>query len=564
MQQQKLSSFAAIPLPLIWLLACYFVAYRLGAYAVLDNNEGLYAEISREMLHSAKWENWIIPHLNGLAYMEKPPLLYWLTASALALFGEHEWVVRLSPALSCLGCVGLLLWFGRRVGLPAVGQFAAVVFVSSLGVTAMARTLMFDMLLTFFLTGAVMHAYLYIEQQQRAALYRAMALLAGALLAKGFVALILFSAIMGSYLLSCAKSPADFLARLRRCLDWRGLLVFFALAAPWHLAAMLTEPIFTWFYFINEHVLRFLGKREPHDYYAGAWWYYLPRMIAFLFPWSLLLPVLLLRRPVDPAVAAAVGTTAPRSLQRFLLLAWLMPLVFFSISSAKANYYLVVVMPLAAMQLATLLAARWPSRRLAWLPGCLGAALFAAILWHFERLDISQIGPLAGWPAADFLRAALGVLLLASLAASALASRSARLTWYAYLLIPLLSLPLLLQVLAGLDTQTSTRALVDQLQRQAPAREVLLYRVFEQQSSLPFYLKRAVRIVDSRSNDLFWGNKLHKNKIVIDDAAFVALAQTQTVDLLVLEEDLPDFQQKNYFTRFKSTRQVGKTWVFSN
>ncbi len=69
----------------------------------------------------------------------------------------------------------------------------------------------------------------------------------------------------------------------------RAVLIFLAIAAPWHIAASLVEPIFPWFYFINEHVLRFLGKREPHDYYAGSWWYYLPRMALYLFPWSFLL-----------------------------------------------------------------------------------------------------------------------------------------------------------------------------------------------------------------------------------------------------------------------------------
>ncbi len=82
------------------MVAFFFVGIGLGSYAILDNNEGLYSEISREMLRSGDWHQWVIPHLNGLAYMEKPPLLYWLTAVFFAVFGESEWSARLVPALS--------------------------------------------------------------------------------------------------------------------------------------------------------------------------------------------------------------------------------------------------------------------------------------------------------------------------------------------------------------------------------------------------------------------------------------------------------------------------------
>jgi len=93
----------------------------------------------------------------------KTPFVVLVNSNVFWVFGEAEWVVRLVPALSCLGCVGLILWFSKQVKREAAGKFAAIVFVSGLGVITMARTLMFDMLLTVFLTGAVMYAYLYLE-----------------------------------------------------------------------------------------------------------------------------------------------------------------------------------------------------------------------------------------------------------------------------------------------------------------------------------------------------------------------------------------------------------------
>lgn len=302
-----------IPLWLVWFTACGFVLLGLGGYALLDNNEGLYAAIPREMLASSDWRWWIIPHLNGLPYMEKPPLLYWLTALSFAVFGVSEWSARLVPALSSLSCVALLLWFGRHIGRPQAGRLAALIFVSCIGVTVMSRVLMFDMLLTVLLTAALMHAWLYFRYGEKSSLRWAYGLLALAVLAKGLVAVILMTVIVTSFALLNARSVAEFFQLLKRWLDPLAIAIFIAIAAPWHVAASLVEPAFSWFYFVNEHVLRFLSKRTPHDYYGGPWWYYLPRMAIYLFPWVLFMLCLFAKK-----VAADADN---RRLRRFLFLA---------------------------------------------------------------------------------------------------------------------------------------------------------------------------------------------------------------------------------------------------
>ena len=123
---------------------------------------------------------------------------------------------------------------------------------------------------------------------------------------------------------------------------------------------------------------------------------------------------------------------------------------------------------------------------------------------------------------------------------------------------------MLLQTLTALDDFNSTKATVNLIQRTYPAGEIVLFHVFEQQSSLPFYLKKPVRIVESHSSDLFWGNKLHKNNIVMDDAAFDKITETQKVSLLVVKQDLSEFKQKSYADKFKLVAQRGNTSVFSN
>lgn len=540
------------------MLVVFFLFYGLGSYPILDNNEGLYAEIPREMLASGDWHHWIIPHLNGLVYMEKPPLLYWLTAISFVIFGEHEWAARLVPVLSASSCIGMMLWFGREIGRPVAARLAALMFVSGLGVMAMSRTLMFDMLLTVFLSGALMFGYLFSMSNSRRYLCWSFGLLGFALLAKGFVAMILFVAVTLAYTLLLSASRQDFFGRCKAWFDGRAILVFLLIVLPWHIAATVTEPIFAWFYFINEHVLRFLGKREPHDYYAGAWWYYLPRMALYLFPWSLFLPVLLFVKSKQ---------ATPKSLQFFLACAWIVPVLFFSLSSAKANYYLVVVMPLAAMQLALALEDR--NAGAAWgkvIVGLVLSVLFGFLAWWVGKHATVEIKSLLlfGVDAQRFLTVFLLALCILSFVIAVFVWQKPLVGILPYMMIPASILIVSIEIAQASSERISTQALAQDLRSMGNGREIFLYKVFEHQSSLPFYLKQPIRVVDSRSSDLFWGNKLHRNDIVISDNVFNRITEQKMVSLVVLDEDLPNFNEKKYAARFQSSKKIGRSTVFMN
>ena len=551
------SSTFSIPSWLVWIAALGFVLASLGSYGILDNNEGLYAEIPREMLAGHDWRLWIIPHLNGLPYMEKPPLLYWLTALSFSLFGVAEWSARLVPALSSLCCIGLLLRFGSAVGKPQAGRLAALMFASGLGVAQMSRTLMFDMLLTACLAAALLYAYRYAVERRPRLLRLSYAALALALMAKGLVAALLFVLVGGAYLL-----PGLLHGGIREaCRTWLRLDaigMFLLIAVPWHVAASLVEPIFPWFYFINEHVLRFLGKREPHDYYSGAWWYYLPRMLAYLFPWSFLLPGLLQR--------GAVPRDEDRDLRRFLLLAWLMPLLFFSLSSAKANYYLVVVMPFAAFHLALALerrgylAPRWRA-----MPGVLLALLAAAAALYLRLHGVRSPGELSilGLPPMWFAVWSLAAFCAASVLA-ALAARQDRVGILAYVAPGVVAAVALLTAINAIEPMVSNRVLAQTLERDDAGRQVYLYQKFEELSSLPFYMAEPLSIVDSRSNDLYWGNKLQPNSLLITGAQFTRAAAAGPVAIVVMEKQMKDFCAEPYFSSLKLQAAVGNNTIFVN
>lgn len=541
---------------LVWGLAFLFIFAGLGGPAILDNNEGLYAEIPREMLAAHDWRLWIIPHLNGLPYMEKPPLLYWLSALSFTLFGVSEWASRLVPALSALSCVGILLWFGKSIDQPRTGRLAALMFITGLGIVAMARLLMFDMLLTALLSAALCCCYRYLQEGKAALLRWSMAWLALAILAKGLVGVMLFALVILGYLASVHGISARLARAIRRLLRFDAWLILLIIAAPWHIAAALTEPTFAWFYFVNEHFLRFLGRREPHDYYSGPWWYYLPRMMLYLFPW----PMLLL---ICTARVCPIGSTSNVSLRRFLFLAWLLPLLFFSFSRAKANYYLIAVMPFATLHLALGLENYGNAARLSW-PGyamALSSMPVCLVVW-FGGERARDAAAIFGLGEKSLAIAILVVLSLLGFCCGWLA-RHSRLGLAAYLALPAAAGYLIYGLLIDMQSQVSTKELAQWLLRTQSSREVYLYRNFEQFSSLPFYLCKPLPVVDLQSSDLQWGSRLKKSDLVMTNEQFARRLQSgASVALVMTVGQVSDFRKQPFAANMDEAWRSRRLIVF--
>ncbi len=120
----------------------------LGRPGLMDPDEGRYAEIAREML---LLRDWLIPHLNLVPYLEKPPLVYWLTSMSLGAFGLGEWAARLPSALAALAGLYLAFWLGRALWGERQGLWGAVVLATCGGYIVLARLLTLDMVFTLFL-----------------------------------------------------------------------------------------------------------------------------------------------------------------------------------------------------------------------------------------------------------------------------------------------------------------------------------------------------------------------------------------------------------------------------
>jgi 4-amino-4-deoxy-L-arabinose transferase-like glycosyltransferase len=282
-------------------IAVYFAA--LFSPALLDDADATHAQAAQ---HIATSGDWVTMYVNGIRYLEKPPLPYWIVAVDYHVFGYNVFATHLPMALAVLGCAWIAWTWSRRAWGDRAAFYAALAMLTSIGVFLFTRTLIPESLLTFFLLLSLYSFLTGIEDRKPARFYIAYASLAIALLAKGLVAPIFFVAAVVPYLVVTADWK-----KWRQFHLFTGLLVFLAIGAPWHILAGLANPGhgnpvgnvpspghvhgFFYFYFINEHFLRFLGTRFPHDYNRQPWYVYWLGQLIWLFPWSLFLPVVIRR-----------------------------------------------------------------------------------------------------------------------------------------------------------------------------------------------------------------------------------------------------------------------------
>jgi 4-amino-4-deoxy-L-arabinose transferase-like glycosyltransferase len=286
-----------IVLVLLW--AGIYVTSAPYPPALLDDADTVHAEAAREMAES---NNFITLYANRIRYLEKAPLMYWMVAVAYKIFGAGEFATRLPVALGTLALMLAVYFFGKHFFDERAGFYASLAIASCIGIFLFTRVLWPDVLLTFFITLAF-YCFLRAGEGERVEarwVYGIYACGALGVLTKGLVGAAFPAIIIGVYMLATGE--------IRRLLQYRllsGTLLFLLIAAPWHLAAGLQNPGslmtgtpsptqgrgFFWFYFMNEHFLRYIGKRYPVDYDTVPLGLFLALHLVWLFPWSFFLPL---------------------------------------------------------------------------------------------------------------------------------------------------------------------------------------------------------------------------------------------------------------------------------
>jgi len=335
-------------------MAAVFLTVYIGSMftpALLDDADSTHAEAAREMFVSG---DYVTLHINGVRYLEKPPLPYWLVAFSYQAFGVNEFSTRLPMVLSVMLLGLLAVCWGRRAFGERTGIYAGLFVYTCAGVYLFTRVLIPDVLLSL-LIAAALYFFLTALQAEAAAWrwYAGYALMASGVLTKGLIALVFPCGAAFFFLLITGE--------WRRWREFRflsGLALFLAIAAPWHILAGLRNPGtpehhgFFWFYFVNEHFLRFLGKRYPRDYNKLPATLYWTLHLVWLFPWSLYLPAAVRtavqqRRSQQNSIASTRWKTDFAGRTR--LLCWLLAgvvLIFFAISTNQEYYTFPAYLPL--------------------------------------------------------------------------------------------------------------------------------------------------------------------------------------------------------------------------
>ena len=329
------------PCLLIMLLVITAGVYLFTASdrAILDDGDALYSGVAQNM---AATGDWVTPYVNGVRFLDKPPMLYWLTAASFRVFGVTEFAARLPAACAVAGIALLLFFLGRMAGGPLAGFTAGSAFAFCAGTFLFTLMAFPDIFFVFFLTLAVTAFYVWYRNEQNPVFPALLfyAALAGAVLSKGLIGLVFPGAVAVLFLLWSRN-----FSRLRHFHIVKGTLLFFLLAAPWHILAAVRNPGFLWYYFVNEQFLRFMGKRLPLDYESISLPIFWILVLAWLFPWSAFLPALRHVWRGSGSEGGAAGCDVAR-----ICFCWaFIVFVFFSVSSRIEHYSMPIFPPLAIL-----------------------------------------------------------------------------------------------------------------------------------------------------------------------------------------------------------------------
>jgi 4-amino-4-deoxy-L-arabinose transferase-like glycosyltransferase len=545
---------------------------------LLDDADTVHAEAAREMVAG---NDWVTLHINnGFRYLEKAPLMYWAVAASFKLFGVHEWSARLPIALGVLALLLVVYRLGRRVYGDEGGLYSALALATGFGPFIFTRILIPDMAVALWLALGFDFFLTTLEQADagkkpsRWLCWGIAATMALNVLTKGLIGLVFPLGTIFLFLLLTGK--------LRHLLKLRlvsSFLIFLLIAAPWHVLAGLRNPAqgqargFFWFYFVNEHFLRYLNKRYPADYDTVPLWLFWGLNLLWLMPWTAFLLQAAGRVPWRWREWRAGLNLQDQATLLFAL--WmLVVMVFFSFSS-RQEYYVIAGIPGLALLLGGWLAGETVSpadsreRRSGRVSSVVlmvigvSACVFAVMLALESKTpppnyDISELlkkNPqdyeLSFGHFLDLTPQAMGAfkvpLLITGLALAAgtilnwLLRRGNR-TFPANVVLAVMMVVILREAHTGLvifSPVLSSQVLAQTIESHWKPGDVIEDNGdYESASSINFYTHRQMRILNGRANNIWYGSTFpDAPPIFDDDAAFEKSWRSQQRIFLATDED---------------------------
>lgn len=517
MKEQKTKHIIAL-----LLLSYAFFFYGIGDYSLKEPDEGRYAEIPREMneLH-----DYVVPHLNYVRYFEKPPLLYWTTAASFKLFGTNEWAFRFPNALCAFLCVIFLYFFIRRWFNEQMAFLSSVILITSFSFLAMARIVTTDMLFTMCLFLSLLFFYGYYREKKPFFIYLFYVAIAAATLAKGPVALIL----MGGTILIFLFTERNFRFIMKMKLI-KGLAIYLTITLPWIIAISLREKEFLYFFFMDQHILRFLTSKHKR---SGPIYYFLPVLFGGMFPWSIFIP-------------RAIANTWKNKELRLMLIWVFVVFAFFSVSGSKLPPYILPLFPPIAIILGYLFHEKWQLQVINRVEISIYMLIFLTI---GTAALLSQISPLSVYiqnmtedNTVSIMKDLLVFSLWVSLSSFIIVfflifKRFTTHTW-SFILLSSFSLAIMLGILFNLavvDKLNTAKNIAMMINgHKAQADYIIDYSSYDQ--TIPFYIKQGITVA-SYTGELEMGSKYEDaKKILISEEEFLKLLSSDKKILFVTKQ----------------------------
>jgi 4-amino-4-deoxy-L-arabinose transferase-like glycosyltransferase len=555
-QQSSRHKFFILLIVLVW--AVIYLG-SLFQPPLMDDADTVHAEAAREMVEH---KDWVTLKINdGFRYLEKAPLMYWCVAASFKVFGVHDWSARLPITLGVLALLLVVYRIGRRFYGDEGGLYAALALGTGFGPFIYTRFMIPEMLVALWLAMGFDFFLTTLEQAEAGhkppkwLCWGIAATMALNVLTKGLIGLVFPIGTIFIYLLLTKN-----LRHLLRLRLFSSFLVFLAIAAPWHLLAGFRNPAqgeargFFWFYFVNEHFLRFLKKRYPADYDTVPLWLFWGLMLVWLMPWTAFI-VQAVRQVPAKLAAFRAGLSAQQHATLIFALWPLVILLFFSFSS-RQEYYVLPGLPGVA-----LLLGGWLARESAAPPESaerrsgkissvvlvvLGVAICivcVALAWQAQapppNYDIAELlkkNPqdyaLSFGHILDLTPQAMGAFKMPLLAMGfafavgtilSFVLRRGNRAFVANLVLTLMTVVLLYAAHQGLvifSPVLSSKALADAIESHwKPGAIIEDNGDYEAASSVNYYTRRQIRILNGRCNNIWYGSRFPDAAPIFDNNA---------------------------------------------
>lgn len=467
-------------------LAILFLAFYLlwlGSYPLFTPDEGRYSEVAREMVVNG---DYITPRVNGVAFLDKPVLYYWLQASAIKLFGVHEWALRLFPTL--IGIFGCLMTYlcGRRLFNRRTGLISAIILATTPLYFANAHYADLNLEVAVFISCALLFFITALQNNRKPRayfLFAAYAFAALAFLTKGLIGLAFPCMIAGSWLILLWRW--DLLKKIHLI---TGGFLFIAIVLPWYILVQKANPEFLHYFFVTQQVTRFLSAGVFNN--STPFWFYLPIVLLGFFPWTIFL-----LQALYTSLRKVRQARSQHQTELYLLLWLCIVFLFFSIPRSKTIGYILPVFPALALLVGNYLSSLWEhakQKAISW--GIINFVVIGLLL-----ASLLLILPRYHWlhfkaEFAPYLTAIAIVFILSTITSLFLIKQKKLLPLFITCMSCSVIFLLILTLGAGYINERSTKPLVAYLNTviQAPDEVVTYYR-YDQ--DIPIYLGKQVTIV---------------------------------------------------------------------